>query len=487
MSVEEFEEHLRTGVDVYYARQTVSNASSILNICSSHILDGVIKNQKRILKNNQLKTLSLQGDPGDGKVVKGMLSVEEEDEFRDQGFTRPRVLIMTPFRNQAHDLIRLLAKQWTDKGSGRQVDGLKRLEEEFAGGDGGDLEVDKGDAFKWQFRGNIDDCYRIGIKCTRKAMKLFCEFYSSDIILASPLGLRLVIDGGVERTVVEGGGAKKRKRQAADSDFLSSIQLLIIDQADIMSMQNWDHLQTVMEHMNRIPKAAHDCDFTRVLKAFLDGKAAESRQTVLISAFQFPDLNALWSKCSRSEGWKAEQLISEETPFRRVSKKAKITFHTFTSSSLVDLPASRLEGFKKNFVDSLRKHVGTCIFVSSYFDFCQLRELLESKELSFVTLSEYTSTPDINRARSKFFNSQAHILLVTERFHFFRRYRIRGIKHLLFYSLPEYCEYFEEWVGALASEQVGGRVSVLVEPRYDGLVLERIVGREKAQRLLGIE
>lgn len=489
MSVEEFEERLRSGLDVYYARQTISSASSLLEACNSHILDVVLKHQKRILKNNQLKTIStMEEESANGRVTKRMLSIEEEDKFRDQGFTRPRVLVLTPFRNQAYDLIKLSARQWMEQGSGRQVDGLKRFEQEFAGEECQEAKVDKGDVFRWQFRGNIDDCYRIGIKCTRKAMKLFSEFYSSDIIVASPLGLRLVIDGGGERGVA-GEGSKKRKKQAADFDFLSSIQLVIIDQADVMSMQNWEHLQIVMEHLNRIPTAAHECDFTRVMKSFLDGKAAEGRQTVMISAFQFPELNALWSKYDKPGAWKVDQLLCEVTPFKQVCKKAKIFFQTFASPSLVDLPSARLEGFKRAIFDSLRKLSGACVFVSSYFDFCQLREFLESQELSFITLSEYTSTPDINRVRAKFFNGQVRILLVSERFHFFRRYKIRGIKHLFFYTLPEYNEYFGDWVNMLVSEQpdmndIGKRVSVLVEPRYDRLALERIVGAGKAQRLL---
>jgi U3 small nucleolar RNA-associated protein 25 len=45
------------------------------------------------------------------------------------------------------------------------------------------------------FRGNTDDCFRVGISVTRKIAKLYTDFFKSDIIVASPLGLRTLIDG----------------------------------------------------------------------------------------------------------------------------------------------------------------------------------------------------------------------------------------------------------------------------------------------------
>ena len=45
------------------------------------------------------------------------------------------------------------------------------------------------------FPGNIDDCFRIGISLMKKCLKLYAKLYSSNIIVASLLGLRMIIIG----------------------------------------------------------------------------------------------------------------------------------------------------------------------------------------------------------------------------------------------------------------------------------------------------
>ena len=48
-------------------------------------------------------------------------------------------------------------------------------------------------SFHALFAGNIDDCFRLGVAVNNKIVKLYSEFYHSDILIASPLGLRMII------------------------------------------------------------------------------------------------------------------------------------------------------------------------------------------------------------------------------------------------------------------------------------------------------
>lgn len=66
----------------------------------------------------------------------------------------------------------------------------------------------------------------------------------------------------------------------------------------------------------------------------------------------------------------------------------------------------------------------TIILIPSYFDFVRVKRYLSKKldDFSFTSISEYTPTPDVSRARGAFFSGKKKFLLITERFHFYRRY-----------------------------------------------------------------
>jgi U3 small nucleolar RNA-associated protein 25 len=70
----------------------------------------------------------------------------------------------------------------------------KRFKEEYGSWEKNEKLFHKPASYKAMFSGNVDDCFRLGIQIQPKFLKLYTDFYSSDIIIASPLGLRTVLD-----------------------------------------------------------------------------------------------------------------------------------------------------------------------------------------------------------------------------------------------------------------------------------------------------
>lgn len=138
----------------------------------------------------------------------------------------------------------------------------------------------------------------------------------------------------------------------------------------------------------------------------------------------------------------------------------------------------------------------TLIVIPSYFDFVRVTNYLrKADKVSFAAISEYSSNAEISRARTLFFKGKKAFLIVTERFHFYRRYKIRGAKTIVFYSLPDHAQFYSEFMDTpfLASKnksedevdideaEVSSRV---LYSRFDALKLERVVGSENARKLL---
>lgn len=140
----------------------------------------VLKNNERLAKLATLDTVS---------------AFSSARSIQDQGFTRPKVLILLPFRNAALIWVDLL----TTISLADSIENKSRFDSEFSLPEGAiDKLVQNPELYSADhvrtFSGNIDDSFRLGLKVTRKSIKLFSEFYSSDVIIASPLGLRQSIE-----------------------------------------------------------------------------------------------------------------------------------------------------------------------------------------------------------------------------------------------------------------------------------------------------
>ena len=97
---------------------------------------------------------------------------------------------------------------------------------------------------------------------------------------------------------------------------------------------------------------------------------------------------------------------------------------------------------------------------------------------------------EIARARNDFYHGKRRVMLMSGRFYFFRRYRIRGTRHVVFYTPPKIPQFYADIVNSMSSSSslsststAESSVTVLFD-RYDSLQLEGIVGTTRCRRML---
>jgi len=360
-------------------------------------------------------------------------------------------------------------------------------------------------------------------------MRLFSDFFISDIIIASPLGLRLAIGA---KSKLKGSSGDIDKSDVLSPDFLSSIEMVLLHQADVMYMQNWEHVDYVLRLVNKLPSTSHETDFSRVRQYFLDGKAAQHRQLLLTSSFNTPELQAFYRENASSkhgqvrfkrhqgDGCIGKVVISVKQVFQRIPG-----VKSFTSQE-----DTRFEYFKEHVLAPLLRlqQSHTLIITPSYFDFVRVRNELLHQEANAAYICEYSRDSEISRGRSRFYHGTKHFLLYSGRAHFFRyaaqiiyctvlssslltiitydvhlsyrRYHIRGAKHIIFYSLPEYAQFYAEYVNMLTESAVPtssgpdasvdedlameGMSCLVLFTAYEKMALERIVGNRRCAHIL---
>ncbi|CAM9686139.1 unnamed protein product [Phaeothamnion confervicola] len=512
----------------------------------------------------------------------GAVAGEEGDWKKDQGFVRPTVLVLLPFRSLAFAFVEALLAVL---GPRAVVTNWQRFQEEYGpeaeategggdrGGGGGSGSGEDGDGegsraravkvtrrrraravlaqkpedWKALFAGgrNGDDEFKLGIAlapggCKARGkggygagnggdgrgngkgvgVRLYSEFYASDIVVASPLGLHLAMG---EKTSPD-----------HDTDFLSSIEVCVMDRADLFLQQNWLHLAGAAAALNGRPRRAAGIDFSRIRDTFVHGQAALFRQTVLLSAFADAAPNALFARYARSlgGGLRATPIaaplqvdgsfggfggsgggyggvgmasvavrvrqVFQRVPCATVAAQADARFAYFEAHVLSRLlPGGRtaVVGGTSGGGDGGRRQPHTVLFVPSYFDFVRLRNQLTAAEASACYVSEYTKPADVTRARARLFRGERDLLVYTGRAHFFHRHRLRGVRHLVLYGLPDYPHFYGELINMLdggggggdggGSGRDGGGISCLaLFTRFDRLALARIVGEDRARHML---
>ncbi|XP_050140404.1 protein NUCLEOLAR FACTOR 1 isoform X2 [Malus sylvestris] len=458
----------------FYHRGSTED-SNVMDAYIMQCLNHVFKTRDLVTKN-------------DAKVSKLRETANNEiptdDSFLDHGFTRPKVLILLPMASIALRVVKRII-QLTPSAHKVNVEHMDRFSREFGTDDHEDekeitppgLEIlkphksSKPSDFQVLFGGNSKDDFMVGIKFTKRSIKLYGDFYTSDIIVASSVGLLKKIDE-----------AKLNKEK--DVDYLSSIEVLVIDHADVITMQNWDFLKSVVEQLNHIPSKQHGTDVMRIRPWYLDGYAPFYRQTILLSCYSNPDINNLFNKhCSNYHG-KVKLVHEHKGVLPKVVLQVRQIYQRFDADSIEHFDDARFEYFTTKVFPKIKDSVegGIMIFISSYFEYVRVRNFLKSQSASFCLLHEYAQQSDISRARVRFFEGKRKIMLYTERSHFYHRYKIRGIQNLIIYSLPERKEFYPEVVNMLDGSN--DMACTVLFSQFDLLRLERIVGLASAKRML---
>lgn len=432
-----------------------------------HSLNHIFKTRDRVLKNNN-KLHNYQESLKQGK------SNVEEPELRDQGFTRPKVLILLPTRNSCYEVVDLLIKL----SGAEQQENRKKFVKQFYSN-----EVppeSKPEDFRLTFKGNNNDYFCLGLKFTRKSLKLYSSFYSSDIILASPIGLSMILEN-----------PDKKKRQY---DFLSSIEVLVVDQATQIEMQNWDHVNTVLKYLNKIPKNFHDADFSRVRMWSINDQANFLRQNLVFNEFSTPNTNNIINSKSLNLAGKLKFkpiITSKSCIMNSIGLKLKQIFQRFESASPVADPEARFKFFTNSILPSITKSTsyddGLLIFIPSYYDYLRIKNHMKtSTKFTFASIDEYTPQSKLSRYRQQFASGKIKIMLYTERLHHFRRFEISGVKNLLMYGLPSNPIFYKELVRFIGKSVFREDADLdlsfikILYSKWDAVALERVVGNDRA-------
>jgi U3 small nucleolar RNA-associated protein 25 len=427
----------------------------------------------------------------------------DNNKYRDQGYTRPTVLVLLPSRGCCYSFVQTLLSFSNSNDSNANTTKNKsnnntdRSDRDRFRAEYGPVPDDtaedsahrkhvlqqKGRAWNELFGDavNADDDFCMGLQSTTNgSFKLFTDFYRSDVIVASPLALKMAASRDEER----------------EADFLSSIHICVVARADVLLMQNWDHVEDIMSLLNSQPKCTKGIDFARVRSYMLEGQAAYWRQLIVSSDFMDPLILSAFKRNAKSFAGTVRVLRKVENDDSDVTNVLLPTRQVFQRISATSF-ASQSDDRVKYFIDKVlpqvlrhdQKH--TMIFIPSYFDFVSVRNTLLRQEVDFVMISEYSRTTETSRARARFLQGRKPIMLYTGRAHFFYRHAIKGVRHLVFLGLPEHAIFYSEHLNRLnegLQDSDGATASCLaLFTKYEAMALERIVGKSNSARMLGGE
>uniref|UniRef100_A0A0E0HC28 UTP25 NTP hydrolase-like domain-containing protein n=1 Tax=Oryza nivara TaxID=4536 RepID=A0A0E0HC28_ORYNI len=374
----------------FYLKGGSTVDSSTMDSYLMHALNHINRTREIVVKNDA----KLRSDPSK--------DILDDNSFLDQGFTRPKVLFLLPLKSIA----RRVVKRLIQLSPLSQKDIIAKFEGKFGESDDEveePVQSNKPADFDLLFAGDTDDEFLFGIKYTKKSMNLFSNFYSSDIIVASPLALIKKING------VDDNGKEPAKER--DFDFLSSIE-------------SWSHLYAVFEQLNQLPSKEHGTNVMRIRPWYLDQHARYYRQTILLSSYLTPEMNALFNGlCLNYEG-KVKLVTEFKGVLSKIQFEAPQVYERFDASSITEVDDARFDHFCKKVYPKIQ----------------------ESDELGISRKEQPLNSKDGSQATNLREDNIATRYITCKTL-------IRGAHHLIIYSLPGRKEFYPELVNMLSESE----------------------------------
>ncbi|PIO65184.1 hypothetical protein TELCIR_13161 [Teladorsagia circumcincta] len=110
-----------------------------------------------------------------GTAEEGEATEDLIEASRDQGFVRPTVLILCPFKKDAFDVVERLERLIFGKNK-VSTWSRDRFHNEFRSEPAPVFKTRMCEEYKELITGNNDDCFRVGIAISKKVLKLFEAF-----------------------------------------------------------------------------------------------------------------------------------------------------------------------------------------------------------------------------------------------------------------------------------------------------------------------
>jgi len=477
----------------------------------AHVLSETLRSRKAVLKH-------------DAKLRKKDITTALEQP-RDQGISRPRVLILSPLRGHALDVISLILKILNARAI---IKNRPQVELAFASLEQ-ETNSQKGPRDWEEVFGqgrNIDDDFELGITLTpglRRSSKNYLDKTSLiGVTLDTPLA---------RSDIIIASAAKLRARLESDGslDEFSSLEICVLDAADIMLYQNWDFVLAVLNALNRRPRLElpPTLDIRRIRLPELENQAKYCRQTIILSTFADARLRAAIDAPGRDPSARELLLLDKDDPIadtaslfarnragavrfsplpvseqdsaltiamNQIQAKCRFIFTRLSGSTPAAASDAKLNYFKIHLASKLKPR--TLIFANTYHDFLACRAALRSAAVDFVSIHEYSRGSEISRARSNFFHGRVSVLLYSGRAHFYQRLRIRGATTTIFVSPPDLPVFFPELVARMFEKAAAREnekeenhglhensqyAALILYSRFDALAMERILGADRAK------